>query len=299
MRRVIALLLLLALATGAFATIPELRMAALEQLRSIAAPLFGKGESIDPHFDAFYAGMVEELPAQERAESALQLAINRYVGAAEYVSDNAASWRGTIAATPKLTVLVNAAIEAPLMEVRMAGFEVFLAQYGLEKTSAQVDQLIASWDADPAVNGPWMMWSMAMLGARGIERERIFARLAAALDQDDPALRRAAVDALARLGGGEVIAPLLEMAAHDPKPAVRERAFCGLAASGTLLIAERYLAVPGLLAIAESQASDQQNRDWSYQALKEITNMYDVPADPQSWRARLAGVGLLDPPKRG
>jgi hypothetical protein len=295
MARWIGLLLVL-LAGGALATSPGLRKVALEQLRSIAAPLFERGESIDPHFDAFYTGMVEDLPLQERAEQSLQLAINRYVGAAEYVSANAASWSGQIKPTAPLQALVNTAISAPLMEVRMAGFEVFLAQYQLAKNRQQVDQLVADWHANPAENGPWMMWSLAVLGARGVDREYIYAELTAALENSDEPLRRAAVDALASLGGSEVIDPLLHMAANDPAAAVRERAFCGLAASGTLLMAERYGAVPGLLAIAEDPRSDERNRHWSYQALKEITNLYDVPADPASWRSRLQAVGLLVEP---
>lgn len=292
MARLIGLLLLL-LATGAVATIPELRAVAIEQLRAIAAPLFGKGETIDPHFDAFYTGMVEQLPPQERAEQALQLAINRYVGAAEYVSAHAASWSGTIRATPQLSALINTAIAAPLMEVRMAGFELFLAQYQFEKTPQQVERLIQAWHADPAKYAAWNLWSLSALGARGIARERIYSELLSGLNTPDVDQRRAAVDALARLGGSEVIAPLLQMAGNDPIAAVRERAFCGLAASGTLLIAERYMAVPGLLAIAEDPRSDQQNRDWSYQALKEITNLYDVPADPAEWHQRLDALGLL------
>ena len=83
MIRVVAMGLCL-ITAGAFATSPALRSAAISQLRSLAEPLFEQGEATEPHFDAFYAGMVEALPPQERAERALELAINRYTGAAEY-----------------------------------------------------------------------------------------------------------------------------------------------------------------------------------------------------------------------
>ena len=292
MRRLLLPFLLL-LTTGAIATIPPLRDVAIAQWRSIAMPLFQRGDSTDPHFDAFYAEMVEDLPPQQRAERALELAINRSVGAAEYVTAQAASWIGTIKSTPQLDALVRTAVNAPLLETRMAGFEVFLASFRLHKTTDEVDRLLADWQRDPAQNGPWMMWSLAALGARGIDRERIFARLLETTREPDPALRKAAVDAMARLGGSEIVSPLLYIAEHDASPMVRERAFCALATGGTLLIAERYQAVPGLLAIAESAHSDQQTRDWTYQALKEITLLWGLPPDPGIWRQRLAAVGLL------
>ena len=175
----------------------------------------------------------------------------------------------------------------------MAGFEVFLASFRLHKTTDEVDRLLADWQRDPAQNGPWMMWSLAALGARGIDRERIFARLLETTREPDPALRKAAVDAMARPGGSEIVAPLLYIAERDASLMVRERAFCVLAPGGTLRIAERYQAEAGMLAIAESAHSDKQTRDWTYQALKEITLLYGLPQDPGIWRQRLAAVGLL------
>lgn len=293
MRRPIALTLLLLVASGALATIPSVREAALLQLRSITAPLFGSGEATDPRFDDFYAGMVENLPPQQRAERALELVLNRSQGAAEYVTVRAADWAGQIQSTPRLEGLVQAAMNAPRIEARMAGFEVFLASYNLQKTPEQADVLYKRWERDPAQNGPWMMWSLAMLGARGVDRGRAYARLKAAIDEPDVPLRKAAVDAFARLGGAETIDPLLTVAASDPSPVVRERAFCNLASTGTLLMAERYLAVPGLLHIAEAPTSDGQTRAWSYQALTEISGMYDVPPDAAIWRRKLGEVGLL------
>ncbi|MFO1495164.1 MAG: HEAT repeat domain-containing protein [Lysobacterales bacterium] len=286
-------LLLMAAGGGALATIPSVRNAAWQQLRSIAAPLFAQGDATDARFDDFYADMVERLPPQARAERALELVLNRSLGAAEYVTANAASWSGAIEATPQLQSLVRAALDAPRIETRMAAFEVFLAAYGLEKSVAQADQLHARWTRNPAQNGPWAMWSLAMLAARGVDRERTYHALRAALDESDVSLRRAAVDAFARMGGAETIDPLLSVAASDPSPIVRERAFCALASSGTLLMAERYQAIPGLLHIADVSSSDAQNRAWSYQALTEISGLYDVPADTAVWRERLDAVGLL------
>jgi hypothetical protein len=45
--------------------------------------------------------------------------------------------------------------------------------------------------------------------------------------------------------------------------------------------------------IAASDQSDRQTLDWTYQALREITGISDLPNDPAKWRERLARVGLL------
>lgn len=292
MTRSMALVLCL-ITAGAFAGSPALRSAALNQLRAIAQPLFEKGAATEPRFDAFYAGMVEALPPQERAERALELAINRYDGAAEYTMQNAQLWRKQIKPSERLTTLLTTAINSGLIEVRMAAFEVHLAQYDLEKSAAEVDRLTERLLADPKGTGPWALWNMAAIGARGVDRERVFDRLLSATRESDLAVRGWAVDALAEFGGVEVIDPLLDIAVRDKSPSVRERAFCGLAQSGTLHIAERYEAVPGLLKIAENPQSDRQTLEWTYQALREITGIYDLPDDATRWRDQLARVGLL------
>lgn len=288
------LLLLLGLATaGAFAASPALRIAAIAQLRSIAEPLFEKGAATEPRFDAFYAGMVESLPPQEKVEHALELAINRREGASEYVMQNAQGWRGTFKPSSKLSTLINTAGDSPLIEVRMASFEVHLAEYGLEKSTAQVDSLLQRMANDPKGSSAWVLWNIAIIGARGVDRERIHRELLSSLHTGDETLRRWAVDALAKFGGVESIAPLLDVAAREKSAIVRERAFCALAQSGTFHVAERYEAVPGLFAIASDAQADHQSVAWAYQALREITSIHDLQNDAEQWRARLAEANLL------
>jgi len=281
------------LASAAIAASPQLRSVALEQLRRIAEPLFQSGASTDPRFDQFYTGMVEQLPVQERAERALELAINRFAGAPEYVIQQADAWRGQIKPTDKLGALIATAINAPLIEVRMAGFELYLSQFNLEKSAAEVERLLARWHKDPQRTGPWALWSLGVMAARGVEREHIYGELLRATLDADETIRRWSVDALAKLGGSEIVEPLLSIAVNDASALVRERAFCGLAQSGTLLIAERYDALPGLLMIAEDPRSDKQTLGWTYQAMREISGIYDLPEEASAWRTQLAESGLL------
>lgn len=281
------------LAVAAVAANEPLRIATLEQLRGIAEPLLERGQSTEPRFDAFQAAMVEQLLPQARAERALELSINRYTGAAEYVIENAQTWRGQIEPSPRLDALITTAINAPLIQIRMAGFEVHLAQYDLEKSPEEVDRLIDRLYEDPEGAGPLALWSMALIGARGVDRERVFDELLVATRQQGIPVRRWAVESLAKLGGVEVVEPLLAIAVEDSSAMVRERAFCGLAQSGTLHVAERYAAIPGLLAIAEDPRSNAQTLNWTYQALREISDMHEMPDDPVAWRGLLADLEML------
>jgi hypothetical protein len=294
MKRLAALVLCL-ITVVAFAASDDLRAVAIAQLRSIAEPLFEHGESTDARFDAFYASMVEALPPQQRAERALELAINRYAGAAEYVMATAQSWRGQIAPSTQLTALITTAMNAPRLEIRMAAYELHLAQYDLDKTPQEVDRLLERLRADREGTGPWALWNIAVIGARGVDRERIFNELLLATREPDETQRRWAVDSLAKFGGVEIVAPLLELAARDTSALVQERAFCGLAMSATLHMAERYTAVPGLLQIAENPQSNKQTRAWSFQALREISGLYQVADETPAWRDALGKAGLLDP----
>lgn len=288
-------LLILALAMtslGALAAHGDLQQA-MVALRTLAEPLLSHGQAIAPRFDKFYTGMVEALPPQERSERALELAIDDYRGAADYVIDKAQSWRGQIRRDDRLDALIRTALNSRRIEIRMAGFEVNLAEFGLEKSPAEVQRLLALRVADPNRNGPWALWNLSLLGARGIERRRIFGVLTDSIHDGDADQRKWAVDALARFGGEEVIPHLLERAAFDHSVEVQERAFCALAQSGTLQLAERYHAVPGLLSIAENAHTSAQQHAWAYQALREITELYDVPEDSKAWRDVLGRAGLL------
>lgn len=293
----LAVLALCGVTLTALAASPELRYSAFVQLRSVAQPLIAFGETIDPRFDDFYVGMVESLPPQQRAEAAIEHAVNRRRGAAEYVLAEAAGWSDEIEASERLEALLQVAGNSPQMETRLAAIELRLAAYGFRKTAEQVE-----WVIDGVQQGElepdWYSYMLAALGARAVERERIYDFLLGAVANPEPARRRWAVDALALFGGTETIEPLLWIAENDPVPQVRERAFCGLASSGTLLLAERYEAVPAILRMVERSDLDAQTRGWAYQALREISSMYDLPEQPAAWRQRLQRVGLLDGPER-
>jgi hypothetical protein len=100
-------------AAAAFAASPDLRTLVVAQLRAIGEPLFDRGAATEPRFDPFYADMVESLPPQQKVEQALELAINRRVGATDYIVQNAQRWRGTFEPSEKLAMLIRLSGDAP------------------------------------------------------------------------------------------------------------------------------------------------------------------------------------------
>jgi hypothetical protein len=292
MKRIIFLCLML-ISIGVVASNDYLSHYVTNTFRSLVEPLFSHGESTQPKFDEFYSEMVEELPPQMRAEKALELTINRFEGASEYILENAQQWRGEITNSNRLSSLITTALNAPLIEIRMAAFEMYIAQFDLEKSPEQIDKLLLRLDKNPNKAGPWALWSMSIIGARGVDRERIFNELLFETGNSDERIRRWAIDSLARFGGEEVIEPLLKSAKYDSSPIIQERAFCGLAQTGTLHVLERYSSLPGLLEITRDSQFSKQQVSWAYQALKEISNFYDIPNDPDLWEERMLDVDML------
>ncbi len=292
MKRTITLILLAA-SVAVFAGNEKVRTFIVEQYRNIVDPLFGSGQSTQPKFDTFYIGMVESLPTQKKAERALEMAINRFDGAAEYVTKEAQSWRGDLEATNTLVTLTTTALNAPLIEIRMAGFESYLAQYDLDKTPEQIDKLLRQYERKPEKNASGALWAIAAIAVRGIDRERVYEVLTEAIADENPKIRLAGVEALARFGGQEIIEPLLFVAQHDESPVIQERAYCGVAQTGTLQLIERYDALPTLIQLANDSETSDRELGWIYQALKEISHFYDIPNQPELWEERLIEAGML------
>jgi len=291
MRRIFLILLVVNVAV--FASNESWRNLVIAQFREIAEPLLEHGDATKPQFDTFYTAMVENMPVQEQAEKSLEYAINRFGGAADYVMTNAELWKGSISNSQKLNTLVDLAVNSPLIETRMAGFEMYLAANNLEKSVTQIDDILKRFEKKPEKNANWSMWAIAAIAVRGIDRNRVFDELLYNTTDYNPKIRRWAVDGLSRFGGEEVIIPLLEIAQYDSSPIIQERAFCGLAQTGTLNLAERYSALPGLLKIAQDENTNKQTLDWVYQALREISHIYNIPNKAELWEKILIEKDLL------
>lgn len=206
-------------------------------------------------------------------------------------------WRGKLEWNPQLSQLTTAALNSDDENVRTSAIEVQLAAYGLKKNDSTVDALVRQADVSNHNERVWAMWTLGLLGNRGVETDRVVQVLTAHLqgsgrgsatnrelhDDDDEDVRHWAVEGLALVGTTSTIAPLLEAMHNDPSPLVRESAACSLAQSGMLTHERRLTAVPQLILYSDDPALDAQTHAWAFQALTDITGQR-LPNDSGAWR---------------
>jgi len=232
-------------------------------------------------------GLAEMAP-QHQAELLLERSINHYQGANEQIAARVKGWRGKVELNDRLNHLFITAINSDDLTVRVAGIEIDIAARNLVKEVSTVDRLepiAREGEQGPRVNA---MWDLALIGNRGVERERIFDILMASLHDDNQNIRYWAVEGLAYLAIDSSIEPLLDMFHDDPSPTIRERAACGLAQSGMFSAEQRRKAIPRLLDFAGDGALDDQTHSWVFQALRDITGQ-SLPRDARAWRDWYAG----------
>ena len=261
--------------------------------RQIEDPLLESGTASTAVFDDFHRSMILALEPQQQVTKALSMAINRINGATEFIINHAPNWHDQIVYNEQLKTMLTPALVSPEIAVRMAAFEIYLASFSLDKSAAQIDILMDRFDNEPE-SRPWAIWSIGLIAARGVERQKAFDEIEWQIRSEDSTTRKWAVNAMGILGGQESILPLLDIAANDGDLLVRERAFCELANSGTLQITERYQAIPSLFDIAADRKQSPQVHRWAFQALREITatNLGD---DLDLWQEKLNQLELLNP----
>ena len=226
---------------------------------------------------------LDDMEPQQQAELLLERSINHYSGANEQIAARVNRWRGRIELNDRLNHLFTTAINSDDLTVRVAGIEIDIAARNLVKDGSTVDrleQVAREGEQGRRVNA---MWDLALIGNRGVERERVFDILMASLHDDNQNIRYWAVEGLAYLAVDASIEPLLGMFHDDPSPTIRERAACGLAQSGMFSAAQRRTAIPRLLDFADDGSLDDQTHSWVFQALRDITGQ-SLPRDARAWR---------------
>ena len=281
------MLLLVAMLVGVFCALVVVSggtaQAAWNELSELLS-LTGKPEPASPAVLSEHEteGLDRATP-QAQAELLLERAINHYEGATSQIAARVDGWRGKIKLDSSLNNLFMTALNSNDLRVRAAAIEVDLAALGVEKNSARVDQLAAQAESDDQKAKVWALWTLGLLGNRGVEPGRVGEILRSRIHDPNENVRYWAVEGLAYLGTDEVIAPLLQIFHDDSSPTVRERAACGLAQSGMLNEQQRRSAIPRLLEFAEDSSLDTQTHSWVYQALRDITGQ-SLPSDPSAWR---------------
>ena len=227
---------------------------------------------------------------QAQAEALLERAVSRDHNAPNQITSRVDQWRGRLKWDSRLSTLTTAALNSGDMHVRTSAVEVELAAYGLTKSESSLDNLIPQSNSSDHARKIWALWTLGLMGNRGVETERVVGVLSSHLqnkdkhNKNDEDSRRWAAEGLALVGTSSTIAPLLEAMHDDPSPLVRERAACGLAQSGMLTQEQRLTAVPQLLNDTDDPSLDAQTHAWAFQALIDITGQR-LPNDSAAWRS--------------
>jgi len=228
---------------------------------------------------------------QRQAEILLERAVAHSNGSPDEIESQIESrieaWRGKLKWDAQLGQLTTAALNSDDRSVRDSGIEVQLAAYGVAKSESSVDALVRQAGSSDHSQKIWALWTLGLLGNRGVEPTRVVDVLTAHLkgtskDSDEDS-RHWAVEGLALVGTTSTIEPLLEAMHNDPSAMVRERAACSLAESGMLTHEQRLTAVPQLINYSDDPALDAQTHAWAFQALGDITKQR-LPNDSAAWR---------------
>jgi HEAT repeat protein len=234
---------------------------------------------------------------QKQAEILLERAVTSSDAAADQstaqIAAHIEAWRGKLKMDKQLGELTTVALNSNDRSLRASAIEVQLAAYGLTKRESTVDALVQQAGSSDHAQKIWALWTLGLLGNRGVETDRVVRVLVAHLlvphlkdpsRNSDEDVRRWAVEGLALVGTTSTIVPLLNAMHDDPSPMVRERAACSLAESGMLTHDQRLAAVPQLINYSDDSALDAQTHTWAFQALADITKQR-LPNDTAAWRA--------------
>jgi hypothetical protein len=246
--------------------------------------LQGKPEPASPAImSAHELEKLDQQSPQRQAELLLERAINHYEGANDQIVARADSWHGHLKLSAQLNSLITTGLNSNDLRVRAAAIEIDLAAMNVPKTVENLESVIRQTESGAPSQRIWALWTIGLLGNRGVEPERANQALVAQLQDSNPEIRRWAVEGLAYLGTNETMAPLLQIFHDDPSPMVRERAACSLAQSGMLTQEQRRSVIPQLLNYAEDTSLDAETHTWAYQALRDITGQ-NLSDEPGAWR---------------
>ncbi len=226
---------------------------------------------------------IEKLEPQPQMEALIEAAINHEEGATTMIAEKLPSWQGNLENSKRWNDLMMTALYSNDLRVRAAAIEINLMANHLEKTNDAVESLIQKGEDDLS-SRPWSAWMLGMLANRGVQTERVTAKLEDWMHDPNEQSRIWAIEGLANTGSESTIKDFLWVFKNDDSMNAKERAGCSLAKSGMMTRVQRMQAVPGLIELAGDTTLNDQTRSWIYQALREITDER-IGNDPQAWQS--------------
>jgi hypothetical protein len=226
---------------------------------------------------------LQGMPEQAQAEELLERAIGHDPRALDLFEQNIGVWLGDIKLTERMKQLEARSRFSSDLRVRYANADLNLAMDGWAKNDKSAELLIARAGSDAGYR-PAAVYFMGMMAGRGVGYDRIYPVLVEyARNNPDPNVRQWAVEGMRYLGSDEALDVLFESFTHDPSNAVRDRAGCNVSDCGNFMRKQRMRMVPKFIELAEDPKTTPMMRNWSFLALREITDENLAPNAP-AWR---------------
>ena len=125
---------------------------------------------------------------------------------------------------------------------------------------------------------------MGMLAGRGVAYDRLYPVLLDYAKHDpDATVRVWAIEGMRYLGTDEALDQLFDSFVSDSSNQVRDRAGCNVSDCGNFKRTQRMRMVSKLITLAADPSTTPQMRNWSFLALREITDE-NLPNDGSAWQ---------------
>ena len=222
-------------------------------------------------------------PAQQQAEELTARALEHDSAALQAFDQSTPQWVGKIHLTDSLRQLEGRGRYSSDLRVRRAEADLELTLDGWPKTPNSVDMLMSQAKADLQVRAR-SLYFLGILAGDGIETEQAYSFILDYARHDrDPVVRQWGAEGLRFIGTDEALDELFDIFTHDASFAVRDRAGCNISDCGIFKRSQRLRMVPRLIDLISDTHLNTQMRNWSYLALREITDE-NLPPDAIAWR---------------
>jgi hypothetical protein len=226
---------------------------------------------------------VLEWPPQQQAEELLARALEHDSAAQQALTKRTPAWVGRLERTNNLEKVEEQARYSNDLRVRRSEADLELTVGGWPKTPNSVDRLISLAKSDPA-SRPSSLYFLGILAGDGVAPEPAHQFLLdTARKNPDQTARLWATEGMKFVGTDAALDELFAIFTQDASFAVRDRAGCNISDCGIFERKQRLRLVPRLIDLVSDPKANPQMRNWSFLALREITDE-NLPQDAAAWR---------------
>jgi hypothetical protein len=222
-------------------------------------------------------------PPQQQAEELMARAVAHDSAALQAMAQRMSAWVGHIQLSGNLKQLEDQGRYSSDLRVRRVEGDLELTLDGWSKTPNSVDLLMGHAKSDAASRAR-ALYFLGILAGDGVASESAHQFiLDYARSNPDATARQWATEGLRFVGTDAALDELFEIFTQDPSFAVRDRAGCNISDCGIFERKQRLRLVPRLIDLVSDPRANPQMHNWSFQALREITDE-NLPSDAVAWR---------------